>query len=483
MCGLVLMHTGEKIGYMHNDKETLKQLLVINSLRGIHSTGIAGVRLDEDDASIIKCVGSPYALFSQQHTDKFFTRMIQDFTTIIGHGRFATRGVIDAINAHPFKEGHIVLAHNGTINNFYSLKDQNKHKHIEVDSHLVAALIEEEGADAVLPRINGAFVFAWIDLKEHTFNVARNTQRPLFAGKIKGKDTLLFTSEEESLVWHELRNSVTMEEVWEVAPNMIYTYSQGSITPTVRPFKDFVEPPVPKYNNNHSGRRWDYRSESWYDDELSFDSLPLAKPLSKKEQKALDKKNRKLTLVDAKSNQLDLLESLVADRLIEKGKTLTVDIVGFSNTRGNGFMHISCSSEHFPNVRFMATCTLDMYTGHEDSTGLVGVVSSIFKLHLMDNGKSFYVHLNNPRFINDVFDVEDDEDRVVIKTTMDINESLTKYRLKELAKEGCGWCLGHVPINNPKDLLLESSVTEAFQQLICPDCSRGYQEGINPLQH
>ena len=261
MCGLILMHTADKIGFLSSDKESLKQMLVLNSIRGVHSTGIAGASLLEDDASIIKSIGSPYNLYTQKNTDEFFTRMVSKFTTIIGHGRFATKGGIDAINAHPFKEGHIVLAHNGTINNFYQLKDKDKHANIEVDSHLVAKLIEENGAEATLPRISGAFVFAWIDLNEKTFNIARNSQRPLYACKLKSRNVLYFASEEETLAWNANRNAIALDSMWEVETNKIYTYAFGSIEPTIKEFKNYTYQ-VTTVDNSWF-RKWNYHTNKW----------------------------------------------------------------------------------------------------------------------------------------------------------------------------------------------------------------------------
>ena len=470
MCGLILMHKADKIGFLSSDKDSLKQMLVLNSLRGVHSTGIAGGSLLEDDASIIKCVGSPYNLYEQKNTDEFFTRMISKFTTIIGHGRFATKGGIDAINAHPYKEGHIVLAHNGTINNFHQLKDKDKHANIEVDSHLVAKLIEEQGAEVVLPKISGAFVFAWIDLNEKTFNIARNSQRPLYACKLKNRNVLYFASEEETLEWNANRNNVLLDSMWEVKTNKIYTYPFGSIEPTIREFKNYTYQVANVSNPQY--RKWNYHTTNWdYTDYEDVDIVDI--PLTRKEKKALEKKKKHLSLVTDTINKVELVNSMVSGGKIEVGSRLHLDIVGFTNNDSTQYMHMNCSSKDFPNVKFTASCLLGLYKGNEDSVELVGEVSSIFRMPEIVNGKSFYVHLRNPIFIKE--GEEGDEERITIKTTVDSQESITLFRLKELAKDGCAWCLGHVPLDDAEAILIEDSTTEAVQQLICPVCTDSFK--------
>ena len=128
MCGLVAMHTAEKTGFSAYDKDEFKQMMILNSLRGIHSTGIAGVNARiGGEVNIAKAVGSPYNLFTYPAASQLIDKIPLSFTTVIGHGRFATQGAVNAMNAHPFRENHIVLAHNGVIKNYFELKDFTKH--------------------------------------------------------------------------------------------------------------------------------------------------------------------------------------------------------------------------------------------------------------------------------------------------------------------------------------------------------------------
>ena len=57
-------------------------------------------------------------------------------------------------------------------------------------------------------------------------------------------------------------------------------------------------------------------------------------------------------------------------------------------------------------------------------------------------------------------------------------ESITLFRLKELAKDGCAWCAGHVPLDNTEAILIEDSITEAVQQLVCPVCTDKFKLAV-----
>jgi hypothetical protein len=256
MCGLLAMHTISKQGFLKSDIDEFKMMLELTAFRGKHSTGIAGIDLDStNQASIIKAVGAPHYLEGFKETGEFYDRAFSDFTTMIGHCRYATRGAIDAHNAHPYKEGNIILAHNGTIDNYHQLRDANKHGDITVDSHLIARLFATENVKETLEKVEGAFVFMWFNQEDRTFNIARNNSRPLYWSLSQGRN-LLFASEKETLEWNASRNKSPATTPEIVSSGKILTWVAGQSEPTEIDFTPKVKmypvyvPPVYEYNTS-----------------------------------------------------------------------------------------------------------------------------------------------------------------------------------------------------------------------------------------
>jgi len=113
----------------------------------------------------------------------------------IGHTRWATHGVPDAINAHPHIDctGSIALIHNGIIENFAALKaeltQKGHHFKTETDTEVLVHLIEEfyngsleEAVRAALTQVEGTYGIAVISSKEPDVLIAARRGSPLIVG-------------------------------------------------------------------------------------------------------------------------------------------------------------------------------------------------------------------------------------------------------------------------------------------------------------
>lgn len=492
MCGIVGTHTADKQGFFAADKDGLKQMMIINSIRGSHSTGFFGVDKNFDHKSkvnIVKSIGSPYMLYDWKECDTFFSRMIQDFGTVVGHGRYATMGKIDAETAHPFTEGHITLVHNGVINNFNMLHDRKKHDHITVDSHLIAHMISEEGAENVLPNVRGAFVFVWWDSVNGTLNITRNKERPLYITNLSKKDTIQFASESETLAWNADRNGIDIKSIDEVEPYKIYTYKAGEIIPKVTEWKE-------KYTVKSYGKqRWSYEDD--YDDYQVQHSAqctcPKCKPapIAERTTNVIPIANkRKIKFRPVKSSVEDelILGYVVQAGRIKVGDTVIVEIQDYKPQHSVSM--VTAYRNTLPMVEFTIVGsknnsehnlhTADYIEGRVSTIYGVDYDSTfdkqIYKAYLtnaficfVDKKTKQVTKLPFQKTAEDV----SDNDWVTLLDSGGEKKTIQRFRMLQLAKKGCAWCnnpISEEDCTNANELMLDFNAT-GDHSLICLDCS------------
>jgi hypothetical protein len=201
MCGLV--GVAGFIGL--NEEKALRNMLVFDTIRGEHSTGIASVK-SNGEVDVCKEVGNPYNLFYSKDfidTMKYFSRVL------IGHNRWATMGKIDKNSAHPFDLGHIVGVHNGTLRNKHILDDS---RFYDVDSENLYHHIQKFGARDAIKNLNGAWSLVWWDKRDTTLNFLRNEERPMWTCTSKDTRTLLWASEPWMLEAAAANNKIIITE-------------------------------------------------------------------------------------------------------------------------------------------------------------------------------------------------------------------------------------------------------------------------------
>lgn len=191
MCGLV----GVAGNLTYKDKEVFKNLMVVSSLRGEDSAGVAFVPLNRpEEAEVVKAVGSPYDLFAIKKFDTGF----HDKQAAIGHTRKATVGGIHRHTAHPFEAGDIVGVHNGTLRNWqraYNDLDKDFAKYFNTDSETLINAIAEFGVKEVIERTDGAYALIWFDKEKETLNFLRNEERTLWYAYSEKQDIVYWASE------------------------------------------------------------------------------------------------------------------------------------------------------------------------------------------------------------------------------------------------------------------------------------------------
>ena len=199
MCGI--------IGSIHLNKNPdatkniISDLLFVDTLRGVDSTGIAKVTPD-NKVSILKSAIPGYDFVQSA---RFHKHMAGQSRLMIGHNRNATKGVVNTENAHPFQAKHITLVHNGTLWAWHNLVKDN----YDTDSETIANLFAEinpnhfDYKDA-LEQLEGAYALVWYNSITKQLNLARNKERPMHI-MFTEDNRILFASERNMLEWVAIR--------------------------------------------------------------------------------------------------------------------------------------------------------------------------------------------------------------------------------------------------------------------------------------
>ena len=119
----------------------------------------------------------------------------------VGHTRWATHGRPTEENAHPHRDctGHIVVVHNGIIENYLSLKQhlevQGHHFKTDTDTEVIAHLVEEERQDdglenavrRALLQLRGLFGMVLVDADDPNKIIAVRNGPPIVVGMGNGE--------------------------------------------------------------------------------------------------------------------------------------------------------------------------------------------------------------------------------------------------------------------------------------------------------
>lgn len=176
-------------------KDLFNNLLIVDSLRGTHSTGAAMIDRFKNEMATVKAVGHPFNLiWSKEYQDLMKTSA----KVYIGHNRYATLGKHTEDNAHPFLFETLVGAHNGTLEKA-SIKCLHNHDKYDTDSQALYSHMNEYGVENTIPLLEGAWALTWYDKIDNTINMIRNNKRPLHYAYSEDRCTLLWASEMDML--------------------------------------------------------------------------------------------------------------------------------------------------------------------------------------------------------------------------------------------------------------------------------------------
>lgn len=232
MCG----HVGVA-GYVSSKEERVfRTLLRLDTLRGEDSTGIATMS-STGHVTVTKAAENAFSFLSSAASKKAFYGWNK---VMLGHNRYATKGAVNAENAHPFEFGHIVGAHNGTLKHHDNFLDGSKFK---VDSQAVFYHMSEEDVADTWEKLNGAAALVWIDKKEKSVNFLRNKERELYYAISEDGKTFFWASEFWMLMVACSKEGINIGKPVMFTENVHYCLNPDKMDMKVRELKAYVAPP------------------------------------------------------------------------------------------------------------------------------------------------------------------------------------------------------------------------------------------------
>lgn len=425
MCGLVgvagnLSVTGER---------AFKRLLELDTIRGPHSTGIFAVKSDRS-TMLAKQVGTPWDLYETKASEKIFQAVTK---VLLGHNRWATKGKINKLNAHPFEFDNIAGAHNGTLTTTYQLDD---HEMFEVDSENIYYHMNKNGVDDTIRNLNGAFALTWYDKRANTINFIRNSERPLYYVLSDDMKILLWASEDWMLVVAAHSVGLKIKEVQQLPVGHLHTFEVPAIYSDtfdkvrVRKMEMFEKKPVVIYGRGES----------------TTNTFPKDKSEEKK-------------VVDLRPAQTGKIKRPFSEYQKFVGKK-TLFYVSSNSVSSTGQHYIQCWAVDDDDISIRVFPQVDGHLWNKlmASTNYFQGVTKAYSG--IENG---YLTVDL-RTIDEVLIGGDDTPADSYKGFE--GEEITELEFDKRTSKGCSWCSSHVLVKDHADI-----TWIAKNEFICPDCS------------
>lgn len=434
MCGLV----GVCGAVTAQHEKAIATLLILDSLRGTDSTGIAVVPRN-GDVKMAKEVGHPFNLFDTKRYDKALMGMHR---VIIGHNRYATQGKVNTKNAHPFEFATIVGAHNGTLSGKHRLEDSAM---FDVDSENLYHHIDKKGIKDALNVLDGAWALTWWDKITEEMNFLRNKERPLFLTRSEDNGVMFWASEKWMLEIALARHTVKHQEIVSLDPDMLVSIrieASGKMDkPIITPAATKYVAPVYSGGYMHNGKWHSPSPTTGCTGQAAGGNvvtIPSTSPV-KSAKEDTTKLVREILKLPRTSNYANT-----------KGVTLT--LIGRA-TDFKGATYYDCTDETHPqeNIRLY-------YTTKRDNN-LLGceIKADIGGLHVDKYGSFYKVVSSSVKVI---------EEEILYRNYKGVMISLKDWQLMHGT---CEWCSSTV---HPKD---KGYGLTSAGQVLCPVCMEDHE--------
>lgn len=207
-------------------KKVIREMAIDSETRGSHSSGIAQVGTE---TRIHKSL-----LPSSKFVDtKQFNQSVKSLQTgnniLLGHTRFATDGAIVKSNAHPFRVGNVVGAHNGCVYNIDEMTTKLG-KQCPVDSQLIfKAINDSDNIQDAVKHFDSDFALSFVKDNPNILYLCRESNRPLYVAYVPSLKTLFYASE-EGFIEDALDEVNIKTEIVSLHKNTLYAFDTTLFT-------------------------------------------------------------------------------------------------------------------------------------------------------------------------------------------------------------------------------------------------------------
>jgi glucosamine 6-phosphate synthetase-like amidotransferase/phosphosugar isomerase protein len=245
-------------------KKVLREMAVDSESRGAHSSGIAKVGAN---TRIYKSLLPSSKFVDTKEYHDAVSSLKTDSYILLGHTRFATEGAIVKSNAHPFRVGDVVGAHNGCVYNISEMQTKLD-KQCPVDSQLIfKSLNDNDNIQEAVQNFDADFALSFVKKNPMKLYLTREENRPLYVAYVPSLKTLFYASEDSFVEDALVKNGINDVDVYSLNKNTLYAFDTAKfddIKTNVEKTKFKYDSRVYHYGINNYATSW---SQSLEEDE------------------------------------------------------------------------------------------------------------------------------------------------------------------------------------------------------------------------